>query len=59
MGETALSSAVEAVSGRRQFIWEFIGWQIKPAAPIIPRLQQVYMLFIQKGLPEFDLTLTG
>src|SRR5216684_7081358 len=32
IGETALSSAVEAVSDRCQCIWEFMGWQIEPAA---------------------------
>src|ERR1700674_1624782 len=34
IGETALSSAVEAVSERCQCIWEFMGWQIGPAAPV-------------------------
>src|ERR1035437_11054916 len=35
MGETALSSAVEAVSGCCQCIWEFMGWQIGPAARVL------------------------
>src|SRR6202521_5714747 len=34
MGETALSSIVEAVLGRCQCIWEFMGWQIQPAARV-------------------------
>src|SRR6266852_383984 len=34
IGETALSSAVEAVSDRCQCIWEFMGWQIRPAARV-------------------------
>src|SRR6266481_1006312 len=34
IGETALSSAVETVSDRCQCIWEFMGWQIGPAARV-------------------------
>src|SRR6267378_6977873 len=34
MGETALSSAGEAVSGCCQCIWEFMRWQIRPAARV-------------------------
>src|SRR6202795_2460376 len=34
MGETALSSAVEAVSGRCQCIWEFMRYQMEPAARV-------------------------
>src|SRR4029077_3462617 len=36
IGETALSSVVEAVSDRCQCIWEFMGWQIGPAARVWP-----------------------
>src|SRR5258708_4512628 len=34
MGETVLSSAVEAISDCCKCIWEFMGWQIGPAAPV-------------------------
>src|ERR1700694_2744319 len=34
MGERALSSAVEAVSGCCQCIWEFMRWQIRPVARV-------------------------
>src|SRR5260370_6627689 len=34
MGETSLSSAVEAVSGRCQCIWEFMRYQMGPAARV-------------------------